>query len=127
LADVGREDNQNYGSLVQMPGRVADLFGVNNLLHGARVGNLRSYYTGYFWHNFVVVNIYSLLLQMICLSVLICTLIHVAECLFGDEVRQQMNYLDTISLGQRSLFNEAIHALDVNFASPLLVSVLSVT
>jgi len=38
-----------------------------------------------------------------------------------------MNYLDTISSGQRSLFNQAIHALDVNFASPLLVSVLFVT
>jgi len=65
---------------------------------------------------------------MICLSVLIlCTLIYVAECLSGDEVVQQMSYLDTISSGQRSLFNQAIHALDVNFASPLLVSVFSVT
>jgi len=65
---------------------------------------------------------------MIWLSVLIfCTLINVAECLLGDEVVQQKSYLNTISSGQRSLFDQAIHALDVNFASPLLVSVGSAT
>jgi len=49
-----------------MRGRVADILTrvdnlflgqqFINLLHGARVGNLRSYYTGYFWHNIVVVS-----------------------------------------------------------------------
>lgn len=64
-------------------------------------------------------------LQMPHLSILIlifCSLIYFSECLLGYEVVQQMSYLNTISSGQKSLFIEAIHALDVNFASPLLVS-----
>lgn len=46
------------GCVADIPTRVDNLFlgqQFNNLLHGARVGNLRSY-TGYFWHNIVVVS-----------------------------------------------------------------------